>query len=362
MTTPLAEPLSLGIVGVASARARYSAALAALAEARVAGLADADARQSRAWAREVGRPGLFSSAAHMLAALPDLVGVVVALPLQEREMALEAAIEAGLPVLCDLPFTCDFASADALLRRAEAAGTRITPALPRRFDPWFDFMRQLIAAHEVGVIRHLRCDWNFPIGGPFAAENGDDPDGSRWTTLLPALLAQIADVSRWWLGEAYSVSADIDSAQYGAGALPAPRGGEALANLIVSHETAQSTFHFSRARSVFPAERYVATGEKGALELVVSAGERGSSVPLPLVRLHRPGQKSVLLPAPNPPPIPIGAWRSTRLLQSFINNDPEAPTATEGRLALELVHGAYLASREALKVSLPPRRTADLPS
>lgn len=356
-----ARALRLGVVGCHQGRARYGTALLATPILAVAGLADTDLSLARAWAREVGgKPPVFEHLSALLAAAPDALLIASSLP--ERPTQLNAAIEAGIPTLCEFPFAPTLTETDRLLRAAETKGVPLTPALPRRLDPWFAEIARLVANDTLGAIRQARCDWQFPVGGVTTYATGDASGG--WASLFQQLACQTTDVCRWWLGAAVSVSADIVLPQEN---LPSRTAGgrqpreTALANIIVTHERGQSTHHLTQSRAQQPGESYLLSGQQGRLELLVSAGERASAA-IPSLTLQLPEHRAERLTPENADSLLSPAvLRIQRLLEAFAHSvrNASAPpvSSTEARAAQEIVTAAFLSTRENAKVSLPLRRS-----
>ena len=361
------QQLKVGIVGYTLGRIRYGAALSHSFALRVVGVADMDVRALRVWARELpGKPPLFPNLNMLLAGASELDVVLIAVPLRDRAALIAEALRARKPVLCDFPFTVSLAETDTLLELAAENGVPLIPLMPRRYDPWFEQVTRMIEEGTLGALRQIRCEWAFPLGLGFALENGVALEPVGWHDLLQAVACQTADISRRWLGEAETVSADID--------LPPPPGAliprnaaEPVANIIVGHERGQSTHLLSRSRAVQPGERYVLTGAAGHLELVVSAGEAASTATVPALTLYRSGEKPESI---FPETLDLDSVRGLnvermhRLLMRLAET-PDTPSLPEisgadARSAMEIVHAAYLSSHENNKVNLPLRRPPDI--
>ncbi len=355
----LMAPLRLAGVGLLESRVRYDAALAAAKELQVVALIEEDVRLARTLARELGRSVVFPDLEKLLESETRPDALLISLPPQKRAAFLTRAVAAHLPALCDAPFAPTLTEFDTLLQAAETAGVLLLPAFARPFDPWIVEMTSRLAAGEIGTLRHVRCDWSFPVGGTAAVENGGEVEERNWIVQLPQFACQTADLCRRWLGDAQTVSADIDLPGHSHG-LPVPSGSrETLANLIVSHERGQSTHHLSRTRSIQSLERYLLTGTQGDMELTLDAGETAAT-DQPLLRIQRTGQKAEF------PALPVSSLRPSLLRQAGMLRHfaaaarglvPPQTTAADARAALEIVHAAYLSTRDNLKVSLPLRRS-----
>lgn len=363
-TASLLPPLRIAGVGLLESRTRYDAALNAVKQIQVVALVEEDARLARVLARELGRSVVFSDLEALLTSDVKPDALLLSLNAEERNASLHAAFASGLPILCDAPFAPTLAEFDALLKAAAAADVLLIPAFARPFDPWIELVTQRLAENAIGTLRHVRCDWSFPTGGTSAVENGGDAEARSWIGQLPQFACQTADLCRRWLGDAHTVSADIDLPG-NANNLPTRPGASAtLANLIVSHERGQATLHLSRSRGVYPLERYLLTGSQGEMELTLSAGETSAHAQ-PVLQILRTGQKPESLALEVSSPLSLSAWRQAEMLRGFAEAvrglNPPRVSASDARAALEIVHAAYTSTLDNLKISLPLRRSPVLP-
>jgi len=360
----LLPPLRVAGIGLLEARTRYDAALNAVKQIQIVALVEEDARLARVLARELGRSVVFTDLAALRKSDVNPDALLLAHAAKDRGAFLLQALEAGLPILCDAPFAPTLAEFDALLKAAETAGVPLIPAFARPFDPWIELVTRQLAEGVIGALRQVRCDWSFPTGGTFAIENGGEGEARSWIGQLPQFACQTADLCRRWLGEAQTVSADIDLPG-NANNLPARPGTSAtLANLIVSHERGQSTHHLSRSRGLHPLEHYLFTGVQGEMELTLSAGETTANNQ-PLLKLQRTGHKPENLTLEASSALPLSALRQAEMLHHFAETarglaSPRV-TAADARAALEIVHAAYTSTLDSLKIALPLRRSPILP-
>jgi predicted dehydrogenase len=363
-TFGLLPPLRIAGVGLLESRTRYDAALNAVKQIQVVALVEGDVRLARVLARELGRSVVFTDFAALQASDVKPDALLMAPEAGVRGAALLQAFDAGLPILCDAPFAATLAEFDTLLKAAQTADVVLIPAFARPFDPWIELVTRRLAEDTIGTLRQVRCDWSFPTGGILAVENGGEAEARSWIGQLPQFACQTADLCRRWLGEAQTVSADIDLPG-NANHLPArPGANVTLANLIVSHTSGQSTHHLSRARGLHPLERYLFTGTEGEMELTLSAGETGPNA-LPVLKLQRTGHKTENLIVETASTLSLAATRQAEMLRHFAEvarglTEPRV-TAADARAALEIVHAAYTSTLDSLKISLPLRRSPLLP-
>ena len=369
-TSFVRPPLRLGIIGCAIGRSRYHAAIQASPFLQVAGLADEDERYTRVWARDLGsRTSAYTSVAALLEHADTFDALLIASPLSERAPHLANALKTGKPILCEAPFALALAEVEALNRQAQESSVLLLPALPRRFDPWFQAATRQLESGAVGVVTQIRCHWSFPIENVDVTE---DVFTGGWNALMQMLGSQTADVCRWWQGNGLAVSGDVDLPELRGekrtgGRLPGER---ALANLIVTHQQGQSTHHLSRTRGVQPDERYLFSGATGSMELIVTAGASGASASAPLLRVQKAGEKFQTVrvataPAPDSrTTLSPAVSRIQNLLRHFADcvQAGETPQVTPdgARHALEIIQAAYLSTQEKTRISLPLRRAPDI--
>jgi len=84
----------------------------------------------------------------------DIVDVCT--PAESQFEVVRAALNAGVHVLCETPFTSNGNQADTLLRLAESRERLLTPAFCHRFHPPVIFARELIENDELGQLTMFR--------------------------------------------------------------------------------------------------------------------------------------------------------------------------------------------------------------
>ena len=124
------------------------------AGASVVGLCDLDRPRAEALAARFGVGQVHDDAATMLDALqPDLVDVV--LPPAAQAAVVRAALERGLPTICQKPFGIDLGDAEAMAASADAQGVPLVVHENFRFTPWFRECRRLIDAGHFGRLHGI---------------------------------------------------------------------------------------------------------------------------------------------------------------------------------------------------------------
>ena len=164
---------------------------------------------AQALAARYGVPRCYDSVQAMLdAERPTLVDVV--LPPVAQAPAVRAALERGIPVICQKPFGTDLAQAEALTAMAEAAGVPLVVHENFRFAPWFREMRRLIDAGFFGRVH----------GASFRLRPGDGQgpqaylDRQPYFQQMPEFLVRetavhFIDTFRFLMGEVRAVTARL---------------------------------------------------------------------------------------------------------------------------------------------------------
>jgi D-apiose dehydrogenase len=115
----------------------------------VVALCDADPAKAEAAAREFPAAHAFADAASMLDAVrPDIVDIVTPPESHADLVALCAA--RGVFTICQKPLAPDWATAQAIVQGAEAAGITLLVHENFRFMPWFTETHRLIEAGAIG--------------------------------------------------------------------------------------------------------------------------------------------------------------------------------------------------------------------
>jgi predicted dehydrogenase len=121
--------------------------------------------RARRFADERRIPRAYGSVEELVA--DDEVDVVyVGSTHQHHPVAARAALEAGLPVLCEKPFTVTAAQTDELVALARRRGVFLMEAMWMRCLPGFRRLVELVRSGELGAVRHVQAS----LGAPPPAE------------------------------------------------------------------------------------------------------------------------------------------------------------------------------------------------
>ncbi|MBD3624080.1 MAG: Gfo/Idh/MocA family oxidoreductase [Rhodobacteraceae bacterium] len=195
-----------GIIGASFARDAYLPAFEHIEGAKAVALASGRLESARAAAGNHGVEAVYDDWQKMLDE-QTLDLVCIATPTVLHAPMVKAAIAHGAHVLCEKPTAMNAGEAREMLDAARAAGRLHMVDHELRFNPNRARVAELIAAGELGEIRHVNitnigASWNDPASRP----KGDWwSDASQGGGRLGANGSHQVDMLRWWLGEPASV-------------------------------------------------------------------------------------------------------------------------------------------------------------
>ncbi|RWZ64535.1 inositol 2-dehydrogenase [Labedella populi] len=163
MTT---QPLRFGLIGTGRIGQVHAASMAADPDTTLAWVCDPFVEGARAVADRFG--GTVTDDASAVFASGEVDAVLIASPTATHVDLIAAAIEAGIPALCEKPIDLDIARVDALLPTVRSSGVPIALGFNRRFDPAFASVRARVAAGEIGDLEHLSIVSRDPAAPPAA--------------------------------------------------------------------------------------------------------------------------------------------------------------------------------------------------
>ncbi|MDT0265556.1 Gfo/Idh/MocA family oxidoreductase [Streptomyces sp. DSM 44915] len=189
---PTGAPLGVAVLGAGAMGADHVHRLdRVVSGARVAAVADPDGERAKTLA--AGIDGCLA-VTEPLAAL-DAAGVdavLIASPGPAHEAALLAALDRGLPVLCEKPMVPDPAGALRVVAAEECAGRPlVSVGFMRRFDAEHQRLKALLDARELGEPRLLHCRHRNLASHPYFTEE----------MLISDSVAHEFDAARWLLGQ-----------------------------------------------------------------------------------------------------------------------------------------------------------------
>lgn len=285
---------------------------------------------------------------------PDVQAVMIGSETSRHAELTVAAAEAGKHILLQKPMALTLEDCDRMIAAADKAGVVLALAFQMRHDPANIKMRELVqsgALGKVGVVRRRHC-----IGVLFMDSFINGP--TRWHIeadknkgMFADDAAHPADWLHWVMGKPVSVIAEIDNV---------------LTN-VAPDDNGIAVFRFAdgamgeiyNSSTVMAGENTTEIyGDKGCL--IQSYGDGPScGVPRvpegPALKLfrHDTQQWEVF-------DIPIPASQGVRIaavprpwVDSLINETPPAADGRDGRVALEMMLGAYRSAEEGRRVTFP---------
>ncbi|MER5871006.1 Gfo/Idh/MocA family oxidoreductase [Streptomyces sp. NPDC002044] len=159
--------------------------------ARVVALADPDGDRVKEVAGALDGAGAYTDPAAAIAA-PGVDAVLIASPGPAHEEAVLAALERGLPVLCEKPLTPDPAGALRIMEAEQRLGRRLVQVgFMRRYDAEYERLKELLDAGGIGRPLFLHC----------RHRNAASPAFFTSDMLITDSVVHEVDAARWLLGQ-----------------------------------------------------------------------------------------------------------------------------------------------------------------
>jgi predicted dehydrogenase len=160
-------------------------------------------------AERFGVPNCYTDVEKMLdVERPSLVDIVLPPVVQER--AVRAAIERGIPVICQKPFGDDLKQAETMTVLAEAAGVPLVIHENFRFTPWFREIRRLLDEGHFGRVHGITFRLRPGDGqGPRAYMDRQAYFQEMPQFLVRETAVHFIDTFRYLLGEVRAITARL---------------------------------------------------------------------------------------------------------------------------------------------------------
>ncbi|WP_165985720.1 Gfo/Idh/MocA family protein [Streptomyces sp. YIM 98790] len=163
-SVPAPAPLRWGILSTGGIAEKFTQDLATMPDAEVAAVGSRTRESAAAFAERHGIPRAWGSWEEM-AADRELDVVYVATPQTGHAAATRLFLRAGVPVLCEKPFTLSEAEARPLVDLARERGVFLMEAMWTYCNPVIRKMTELLADGAIGEVRAVHADFGLP--GPF---------------------------------------------------------------------------------------------------------------------------------------------------------------------------------------------------
>jgi predicted dehydrogenase len=162
------EPLRFGILGAARiAPMALVAPVRRVPEASIVAIAARDPERARRFATRHGIARVHDGYDALLGD-PDVDAVYVPLPNALHCRWTIRALEAGKHVLCEKPFAATAKEAEEMAAAAKRTGRVLVEAFHYRYHPLFARLQAILAAGDVGDVRHVEAHLCFPL--PFRSD------------------------------------------------------------------------------------------------------------------------------------------------------------------------------------------------
>ncbi|MGN7797787.1 inositol 2-dehydrogenase [Leifsonia sp. 22587] len=158
------SPIRFGLIGTGRIGQVHARSIAENPRTALSRVADPFVEGARSVAARFG--GTPTDSADELLAAGDLDAVLIASPTPTHVPLISAALDAGLPVLCEKPIDLDLAAVDALRGRVAASPVPVAIGFNRRFDPAFADVRARVRAGEIGELEQLTITSRDPAAPP----------------------------------------------------------------------------------------------------------------------------------------------------------------------------------------------------
>jgi predicted dehydrogenase len=285
---------------------------------------------------------------------PDVQAVMIGSETNRHAELVVAAAQAGKQILLQKPMALTLEDADRMIAACDKAGVTLAMGFQMRHDPANQKIRELVQGGELGNISILRRRHCIGVLLVDAFVNGP----SKWHIqadknkgMFADDAAHPADFLHWILGKPVSVMAEIDN----------------IVTNVAPDDNGVALYRFGKGEigvvlnssTVMAAENSTEVyGDKGTLIQNFGDGP-GLMAPhgpdTPMLKLYRNDTgKWEYFDIPTPEnhadrlKLVPGPW-----VESLIKETPPPATAQDGRVALEMVLGAYKSAEEGRRVMFP---------
>lgn len=203
-------PLRVGLIGYGIGGAVFHAPLIdANPRLRLDAVVTANPQRQQQVRAEYPDTEVLDDASALLARSAELDLVVVASPNRTHVELATAALDSGLPVVVDKPFTPTVAEGSALIEHARARGLLLTVFQNRRWDNDLRTVRTLIDSGELGTVHRFESRFErwVPTPKPGWREQGGAEEAGG---VLYDLGSHLIDQALLLFGPVTAVYAEVD--------------------------------------------------------------------------------------------------------------------------------------------------------
>src|ERR1043166_5530143 len=159
------KPIRLAIIGSGHRGWAHLGSLKALPQYEVVAIADPTPENLDRGASLAPKAKTYADYKKLLAERNDIDAVVVITPSFLHAEVTIAALNRGLPVLCEKPMATTVTDADRMIEASRKSGKLLYIGFQKRLNPVTSKMHELIAAGEIGPVQMVsanlfRGDWN----------------------------------------------------------------------------------------------------------------------------------------------------------------------------------------------------------
>lgn len=149
----MSSPIRIGLIGTGRIGQVHARSIAALDDAQLTWVCDPFEQGAAALSARHG--GKVTTVAENVFAADDVDAVIIASPTPTHVSLIGAALDAGVPTLCEKPIDLDLGKVDSLRARAASSSVPFALGFNRRFDPHFAAVHRRVLAGEIGRLEQL---------------------------------------------------------------------------------------------------------------------------------------------------------------------------------------------------------------
>ncbi len=350
------DPLRIGVVGVGGRGTRLLQTALALAEVRVAAVADVVEERARAAAQQAGGVPAYTS--HMeLMESGHVEAVLIGTPHPfHARIAVDAAAR-GLHILCEKPLAVEVSEGDRMVRAAAQAGVRLGIMFQRRLEPLHRRAHEIIASGALGELHELE----LVSTGWYRPQSYYESGAWRgtWTGEGGGILANQAphdiDLLCWLGGPATALTAALGTRIHRIEV-------EDTVHAVLEYGGHRTGYYRATTSDPLGRRSVEITGENG--RIAIRDGKLlhcRYAVPLSEHILHSP-ERSRFQAEWQEIEVPATGDPTSAVIRNFVRavgeGEPLVATGEDGLRALELANAMHLAGIMHRRVALPVDRVA----